>query len=49
MSEIPESESTGSSADDWLAGATIEFGGEIGESTEIGLEGIEIDDSTPVA
>jgi hypothetical protein len=26
---------------DWLAGATIEFGGEAGECTQIALEGIE--------
>ncbi|MFL6142207.1 MAG: hypothetical protein ACJ72N_10135 [Labedaea sp.] len=37
-------------ADDWLAGAMIEFGGEIEEQTEVALDGIEFgSDETHVA
>jgi hypothetical protein len=36
-------------SDDWLAGATIEFGGEVGECTQVALEGIEFGSDENVA
>ena len=42
MEETPESQTE--QGGDWLAGATIEFGGELGESTEIAIEGIQFGD-----
>lgn len=34
-------------ADDWLAGAMIEFGGEIEEQVDCPLEGLEFGDEAP--
>jgi hypothetical protein len=34
-------------ADDWLAGAMIEFGGEIEEQADCSLEGVEFGDDQP--
>ena len=41
----------GANAEDWLAGAMIEFGGEIEEPTEVALDGVEFgtDDEPHVA
>ena len=38
-----------SSGDDWLAGATLEFGGEIEESAQVALEGVEFGNDENVA
>lgn len=43
-----EETSQAGNADDWLAGAMVEAGGEIGEPVEVRLEGLDLDEHNPL-